>query len=278
MAPRTRKSAGSGEKKRCLVTGGSGFLGRHLVEQVRWPAGLQGCWAAAAAASCLACSCTAAARAAAWPLLQHDPARTLTCACTATPPTHLQLLDSGRYDVTVFDIRAVEGEDRARYIVGDLRDAAQVADACSGEHRAVDAAGALLHAQRAFWHASSKPGCCAVHLPSPAGMDVVFHVATAAPTAHNAHNEALMTAVNVDGTQVPAAAAAATRAAAAAQPLLAMLRAAAVHAHAALPPCLCPPAPAAPHAPLLAPTARGGWVRGGRRAGAGLHVVRVGRV
>lgn len=34
------------------------------------------------------------------------------------------------------------------------------------------------------------------------GMDVVFHVATAAPTAANAHNEALMRAVNIDGTQV----------------------------------------------------------------------------
>lgn len=32
----------------------------------------------------------------------------------------------------MFDIRAVEGEDRAQYIVGDLRDAAQVADACKG--------------------------------------------------------------------------------------------------------------------------------------------------
>jgi sterol-4alpha-carboxylate 3-dehydrogenase (decarboxylating) len=32
-------------------------------------------------------------------------------------------------------------------------------------------------------------------------MDVVFHVATAAPTAANAHNEALMSAVNVGGTQ-----------------------------------------------------------------------------
>ena len=43
-----------------------------------------------------------------------------------------QLLDSGAWEVTVFDIRAVEGEARARYVVGDLRDAAQVADACQG--------------------------------------------------------------------------------------------------------------------------------------------------
>jgi sterol-4alpha-carboxylate 3-dehydrogenase (decarboxylating) len=106
MAPRTRAAA-AGEKRRCLVTGGSGFVGRHLVDQ---------------------------------------------------------LLDSGRWEVTVFDIRAVEGEERAKYIVGDLRDASQVAAACKG-------------------------------------MDVVFHVATAAPTAANAHNEALMRAVNIDGTQ-----------------------------------------------------------------------------
>lgn len=41
-------------------------------------------------------------------------------------------------------------------------------------------------------------------LPTHPGMDVVFHVATAAPTAANAHNEALMRAVNIDGTQVGA--------------------------------------------------------------------------
>lgn len=63
-------------KRRCLVTGGSGFVGRHLVSQ---------------------------------------------------------LLDSGRWDVTVFDVRAVEGEEWAKYIVGDLRNAQQVADACQGE-------------------------------------------------------------------------------------------------------------------------------------------------
>lgn len=32
-------------------------------------------------------------------------------------------------------------------------------------------------------------------------MDVVFHVATAAPTASNAQNQALMAAVNIDGTR-----------------------------------------------------------------------------
>lgn len=83
MAPRTRKSAaaagdGTEQPRRCLVTGGSGFLGRHIVQQ---------------------------------------------------------LVDSGRWEVTVFDVRAVEGEERVRFIVGDLRDAAQVADACKGELR-----------------------------------------------------------------------------------------------------------------------------------------------
>ena len=71
-----RKPAPRQQQQRCLVTGGSGFLGRHLVDQ---------------------------------------------------------LVESGRYEVTVFDIRAVEGEERVTYIVGDLRDAAQVAAACKGE-------------------------------------------------------------------------------------------------------------------------------------------------
>lgn len=105
-SPRRKPAAGASPRQRCLVTGGSGFLGRHLVQQ---------------------------------------------------------LLDSGRWEVTVFDIRPLEGEDRATCIVGDLR-----------KRSDVDAA--------------------------VQGMDCVFHVATAAPTAHNAHNQELMRAVNVDGT------------------------------------------------------------------------------
>jgi nucleoside-diphosphate-sugar epimerase len=76
-SPRRKPAAGSRQQvQRCLVTGGSGFLGRHLVNQ---------------------------------------------------------LVESGRYEVTVFDIRAVEGEERVAYIVGDLRSTAEVEAACKGE-------------------------------------------------------------------------------------------------------------------------------------------------
>jgi sterol-4alpha-carboxylate 3-dehydrogenase (decarboxylating) len=66
-----------GSKQRCLVTGGSGFLGRHLVEQ---------------------------------------------------------LADSGKYDVTVFDIRkpAEGARDDVTYIIGDLRKQEEVDKACAG--------------------------------------------------------------------------------------------------------------------------------------------------
>lgn len=67
-----------GGKLRCLVTGGSGFLGRHLVAQ---------------------------------------------------------LAASGQYDVTVFDIRAVEdgsAPEGVVYAVGDLRSAEEVDRACAG--------------------------------------------------------------------------------------------------------------------------------------------------
>ena len=62
------------QTQRCLVTGGSGFLGRHLVQQ---------------------------------------------------------LLDSGKYDVTVFDIREY-GDSRVQCIVGDLRITDDVDKACAG--------------------------------------------------------------------------------------------------------------------------------------------------
>lgn len=91
----------------CLVTGGAGFLGRHLVEA---------------------------------------------------------LLAEGRYSVSVFDLREpIEPVKGVHYITGDLRKLADVKTACEDQ-------------------------------------DVVFHVATAAPTGNNAYNEALMVAVNIDGT------------------------------------------------------------------------------
>ncbi|KAK9820524.1 hypothetical protein WJX72_011291 [[Myrmecia] bisecta] len=93
-------------KQKCLVTGGAGFLGKHLVDQ---------------------------------------------------------LAGSGAYEVTVFDIRDT-GDTRVMTIVGDLRDPIQVDKACEG-------------------------------------LDVVFHCATAAPSAANVSNKRLMHDVNVKGTQ-----------------------------------------------------------------------------
>ena len=61
----------------CLVIGGSGFLGQHLVRQ---------------------------------------------------------LLESGEWEVTVFDVRG-GADERARIVVGDLRDQQQVIDACKGAAR-----------------------------------------------------------------------------------------------------------------------------------------------
>ncbi len=75
-SPRRKPAGDAPAKRRCLVTGGSGFLGRHLVQQ---------------------------------------------------------LLDSGRWDVTVFDIRPLEGEERATCVVGDLRKRSDVEAAVQGE-------------------------------------------------------------------------------------------------------------------------------------------------
>lgn len=92
-------------KLKCLVSGGAGFLGQHLVQQ---------------------------------------------------------LIDSGKYDVTVLDIRD-NGTSKAPVVVADLRKLDQV-------------------------------------IAATCGMDVVFHCATAAPTGENALNNQLMYSVNVDGT------------------------------------------------------------------------------
>lgn len=74
-----------------------------------------------------------------------------------------QLLDSGDYDVTIFDLHDA-GIAGARTVRGDLSVAEEVEAAC-------------------------------------AGQDVVFHVATAAPTAAGARAQALMMRVNVTGTR-----------------------------------------------------------------------------
>mmetsp|Transcript_15029 Transcript_15029/g.26122 ORF Transcript_15029/g.26122 Transcript_15029/m.26122 type:complete len:353 (-) Transcript_15029:369-1427(-) len=91
-------------KLKALVSGGAGFLGQHLVQQ---------------------------------------------------------LLDTGKYEVVIFDIRDT-GKCLAPVIVGDLRKLDQVIDAIKG-------------------------------------VDVVFHCATAAPTSENSLNNELMFSVNVEG-------------------------------------------------------------------------------
>lgn len=77
-----------------------------------------------------------------------------------------QLLDAGKYAVRVFDIRPVSGQPpgAVESVVGDIRKLDDV-------------------------------------VAATAGVDVVFHVATAAPTGENSLNKALMDAVNVKGTE-----------------------------------------------------------------------------
>ena len=65
-------------KVKCLVTGGCGFLGQHLVQQ---------------------------------------------------------LLENGRYEVSIFDVRASEVAPSVRMIVGDLRSHSQVDAAVQGSAR-----------------------------------------------------------------------------------------------------------------------------------------------
>lgn len=96
-----------GERKRALITGGAGFLGRHLIQQ---------------------------------------------------------LVDTGEYECTCFDLRHADIPS-CKSVSGDLSSAADVSAAV-------------------------------------AGMSVVFHAATAAPTAQNAARaRELMNSVNIRGTQ-----------------------------------------------------------------------------
>eukprot|EP01026_Neomeris_dumetosa_P004858 TRINITY_DN11319_c0_g1_i1.p1 TRINITY_DN11319_c0_g1~~TRINITY_DN11319_c0_g1_i1.p1 ORF type:complete len:358 (-),score=58.46 TRINITY_DN11319_c0_g1_i1:147-1220(-) len=74
-----------------------------------------------------------------------------------------QLLSSGKYDVTIFDIRAVEIEG-TKSVIADLTNLDQVKQALTG-------------------------------------MEIVFHCATASPTSSNAANQSLMYNVNVLGTR-----------------------------------------------------------------------------
>lgn len=74
-----------------------------------------------------------------------------------------EILSTGRYRVRVFDVRATE-EKNVEMVIGDLRKLDDVVKATQG-------------------------------------VDIVFHVATAAPTGENALNKKLMDEVNVGGTR-----------------------------------------------------------------------------
>ena len=86
-------------KPQCLVIGGAGFVGQHLV---------------------------------------------------------YQLLDQGRYDVSVFDIRLLQDQ-RARSIQGDLRQPSEVEAACKGVLMLCQEALSRKRSPARFYHTLQRP-------------------------------------------------------------------------------------------------------------------------
>lgn len=90
----------------------------------------------------------------------------------------------------MFDIRpGTEGG--VETIVGDLRKPDSVNEACVGANRVV----VFIQIDHKYCTQRSPFQVC------HPGRDVVFHCATASPSASNASNEELMYAVNVRGTE-----------------------------------------------------------------------------